>query len=248
VELEITLKNIAGNMMEKMSFLVISLLLVSIVAMSGCTSNTAPNSATPAAGGNQVQGNISSGSGLDSDGDGIPDTAENVLGTDPLNPDTDGDGINDKVDSTPTLVDNPPKLISGPIGFVIIDTLVENNFNETTKKAVPDHLEVVLQNLGNTEINNFTAFYTIKDLNTSDKQSYELALNGFSLKPKEIRSVHIDTENPVHQDPGHYRANPNSLYYRSSNELEINVTVSAKGYQSQTSSVKKAARGEEVPD
>jgi hypothetical protein len=242
------LKIYAGNMMKKMSFLVIGLLLVSIVAMSGCTGNKVPNSAIPATRGNQAPEKVSAASGVDSDGDGIPDTAENVLGTDPLNPDTDGDGINDKADSTPTLVDNPPKLLSGPIGFVIKDTLVENNFNETTKKAVPDHLEIILQNLGNTEITNFTASYTIKDLNTSDKQSYELALNGFSLKPKEIRSVHIDTENSVNQEPGHYRANSNSLYYKSSNQLEINVTVSALGYQSQVSSVKKDERGTEVPD
>ncbi len=234
--------------MKKMNFLVIGLLLISIVAMSGCTGNTASNSTTPAAGGNQAQEKVSAVSGVDSDGDGIPDTAENVLGTDPLNPDTDGDGVNDKADTTPTLVDNPPQLLSGPVGFVIKDTIVENNYNEATKKAVPDHLEIVLQNLGNTEITNFTAFYTIKDLNTSDKQSYELVLNGFSLKPKEIRSVHIDTENPGHQEPDHYRANPNSLYYKSSNQLDINVTVSAIGYQSQMSSVKKDERGAEAPD
>jgi Bacterial TSP3 repeat len=235
-------------MMKKMNFLVIGLLLISIVAISGCTGNTASNSRTPTAGGNPAQEKVSTVSGVDSDGDGIPDTAENVLGTDPLNSDTDGDGVNDKADTTPTLVDNPPQLLSGPVGFVIKDTLVENNYNETTKKAVPDHLEIVLQDLGNTELTNFTTFYTIKDLNTSDKQSYELALNGFSLKPKEIRSVHIDTENLGHQEPDHYRANPNSLYYKSSNQLEINVTVSAIGYQSQISSVKKAERGTEAPD
>ncbi len=32
---------------------------------------------------------------LDSDGDGLPDVAETILGTDPHNPDTDGDGVND---------------------------------------------------------------------------------------------------------------------------------------------------------
>ncbi|MEA2690817.1 MAG: hypothetical protein QOJ16_204, partial [Acidobacteriota bacterium] len=32
---------------------------------------------------------------LDSDGDGLPDEAEAILGTDPHNPDTDGDGVND---------------------------------------------------------------------------------------------------------------------------------------------------------
>jgi hypothetical protein len=231
-------------MMTKMNFLVIGLLLISILAMSGCTSNTAPNSTTPAAGGNQAHEKPSTGNGVDSDGDGIPDNSEKVLGTDPLNPDTDGDGINDKADANPTLVDNPPQNLSGPAGFVIKNILVENNYDEVAKKAVSDHLEIVLENPGNTEITNFSAYYTIKDLNTSDKQSYELTLNGFSLKPKETRSIHIDTE----QNPEHYRANPNSLYYKSSNQLEVNVTVSAKGYQSQTSSVNKDKGGTEVAD
>lgn len=231
-------------MMKKMNFLVIGLLLLSIVVMSGCTGNTAPNSTTPAAGGNQVQEKPSTGNGTDSDGDGIQDSAENVLGTDPLNPDSDGDGINDKADANPTLVDNPPQNISGPVGFVIKNTLVENNYDEAAKKDASDHLEIVLENPGNTEISNFTAYYTITDLKTGDNQSYELALDGFSLKPKETRSINIDTEQKLE----HYRANPNSLYYKSLNQLGVNVTVSAKGYQSQTASVKKDEGGDEVAD
>jgi hypothetical protein len=231
-------------MMKKMNFLVLGLLLMSIVVMSGCTGNTAPNSTTPAAGGNQVQEKPSTENGTDSDGDGIQDSAENVLGTDPLNPDSDGDGINDKADANPTLVDNPPQNISGPVEFVIKNILVENNYDEAAKKDASDHLEIVLENSGNTEINNFTAYYTIKDLKTGDNQSYELALDGFSLKPKETRSIHIDTEQKLE----HYRANPNSLYYKSLNQLGVNVTVSAKGYQSQTSSVKKDEGGDEVAD
>ena len=230
--------------MKKMNFLVIGLLLMSIVVMSGCTSNTAPNSTTPGTGGDQVVEKPSTADGVDSDGDGIPDSAENVLGTDPQNADTDGDGVNDKEDASPTLVDTPPESLSGPEGFVIKDTLVENNYDEAAKKDAPDHLEIVLQNPGNTEITDFTAYYTIKDLKTGGEQSYELPLNGFSLQQNETRSVHIDTE----QNSEHYRANPNSLYYKSMNQLEVNVMVSAKGYQSQTSSVNKDEGGAELAD
>ncbi len=37
----------------------------------------------------------------DSDGDGLTDYEESLIGTDPLNPDTDGDGVNDKNDPFP---------------------------------------------------------------------------------------------------------------------------------------------------
>ena len=41
-------------------------------------------------------GTLPATAATDTDGDGIPDAAEPVLGTDPLNADTDGDGINAK--------------------------------------------------------------------------------------------------------------------------------------------------------
>ncbi len=37
----------------------------------------------------------------DSDGDGLSDVEETVLGTDPNNPDTDGDGVGDLEDPFP---------------------------------------------------------------------------------------------------------------------------------------------------
>jgi hypothetical protein len=40
----------------------------------------------------------------DRDSDGIPDNAEVIMGTDPLNADSDGDGIMDIDDSKPTEV------------------------------------------------------------------------------------------------------------------------------------------------
>ncbi len=42
----------------------------------------------------------------DSDGDGLPDGAEIVVGTDPSDSDTDGDGLPDGVDALPTSFDN----------------------------------------------------------------------------------------------------------------------------------------------
>ncbi|WP_292466191.1 hypothetical protein [Methanolobus sp.] len=212
---------------------------MSIVAISGCTSSTSPDSAPVA---NNEQNSINQN--VDSDGDGIPDNAEGLLGTDPLNPDTDGDGIYDKEDSNPNLVYTIPEALSGPKGFAIKEVLVENNYDEIAKKDASDHLEISLENLADTEINNFTVYYTITDINASAKQSYELPLDGFNLQLGETKAVHIDIE----QGLNHYRANPNSLYYKSMNELEFNVMVSTPAYQSQTSSVIKDAGGEELAD
>jgi hypothetical protein len=43
----------------------------------------------------QIETLLGCGATLDSDGDGLSDDVEAVLGTDPLNPDTDGDGLSD---------------------------------------------------------------------------------------------------------------------------------------------------------
>jgi hypothetical protein len=64
------------------------------------------------------------------------------------------------------------------------------------------------------------------------------------LQPKETKSIHIDTQ----QGSNHYQANPNSLYYKSIDQLEISVMVNATGYQSQISTVKKDAGGAELAD
>lgn len=227
--------------MKKVNLVIVGLLLMTVIVISGCTGNSPSNSA-PA--GNQTQKNTPADKYVDSDGDGIPDNAENVLGTDPKNADTDGDGIGDKQDNNPYLVDTVPQVSSGPNGFAIKTVLVENNYDEIAKKDAPDHLEIILENLVDTEITNFSVYYTIKDVNTSVTQSYELPLTGFSLQPKETKSIHIDTQ----QGSNHYQANPNSLYYKSIDQLEISVMVNATGYQSQISTVKKDAGGAELAD
>ena len=181
---------------------------------------------------------------VDSDKDGIPDNAEVVLGTDPRNPDTDGDGINDKADKNPTLVDKPFIKSTGANDFSIEKVLVENNVDPSTNKGVPDHLEVFLKNKGEKAIKNFSIYYEYNDLVNNSKQSYEMPLTGFVLKPGETKSVNIDTSGK----PGHFRANPNSSYYQSINPKKIKVVVSAPGYQAQELSVKKDKGGAETVD
>lgn len=225
--------------MKKFTLMILGMLMIAVIAISGCASNS-PSGTDSAT--NQTQ--VSAKNSVDSDGDGIPDNAENVLGTDSLNADTDGDGINDNLDNNPVLVDTVPQVASGTNGFVIKQVLVENNYDEVAKKDASDHLEIILENTGNSTINNFSVYYSISDVNTSSTQSYELQLPGFTLQPMETKSIHIDTQ----QGTNHYRANPNSLYYKDQNQLDISVMVNAAGYQSQTLAVTKDAGGAELAD
>ena len=180
----------------------------------------------------------------DSDKDGISDKAEKALGTDPLNPDTDGDGINDKTDKNPVGVDVVPAPSTGIDDFVITKVLVEDNYDSSKKRDAPDHLEICLKNTGDKDITGFQVYYTITDVKTHKTQSYLVALTGFTLKKHESKKVHID----ISGRKGHFRANPNSLYYTSTNQREVKVLVITLGHKAKTAMVKKDAGGAEVPD
>jgi hypothetical protein len=230
-----------------MALAVSVLLLVSFFI--GCAGNTlnsppqAPASSSQGTNENISQQNQTNDS-IDSDGDGIPDTAEKVLGTDPLNPDTDGDGINDMQDKTPTIADTQFQPSTGPVGFKIANLMVENNYDPVAKKDASDHLEIELQNTAGKDINSLVAYYTITDSTSNQKEAYIHPLNGLTLKAGETTSIHFDQA----EGPDHFRANPNSLYYTSKNELRFSVTISASGYEAQSAEVKKDAGGAEAPD
>ncbi len=181
---------------------------------------------------------------IDTDKDGLPDAAEVLLGTNPQNADTDGDGVNDLEDQTPTQVDTIPQASTGEAGLSIAEVLVENNFDLATNKAADDHLEISLVNSGTQAISDLSVYYTIKDLVTMAEQSYLLPLTGFILKAGETKAVHIDSSG----EAGHFTDNPNSLYHTSQNEMQVDVTVSVKGFQAATGGIKKDAGGPEEND
>lgn len=204
----------------------------------------------------------------DSDGDGLPDNAEVLLGTDPLNPDTNGNGINDKDDpdpinagapveqattanpettTKPTATDTatkptPPPAIANDFG--VTSVLVENNVDPATGKDASDHLEIFLASKSTTDITDLSLHYTITDLVTKATQSYTVPLTGFVLKAGQTQSVHVDTSG----EAGHFRANPNSLYYQSQNEMKVDVSISALGHATQTGTVTKDKGGAELAD
>lgn len=218
--------------MKKTKIFGLMLLLSAIVILSGCTAPQKTQD-TQYNGSNQVK-NLTE----------IPDNAKKLLGIDPMSNDTDGDGVDDLNDSTPTFADVPPQASTGPVGFRIQSILVENNYDEVTKQAAPDHLELVLQNTIDKDIHNMTAYYVITDAKINKTESYIKPLKGFVLKADDIRTIHFDAG----QKPDHFRANPNSIYYTTKGELNFTVTINADGYAAQTIQVKKDAGGAEAPD
>jgi hypothetical protein len=180
----------------------------------------------------------------DTDKDGLPDAAEVLLGLNPQNADTDGDGVNDLEDQTPNKVNTIPQASTGEAGLNIVEVLVENNFDLVANKAAADHLEISLTNAAAKEVSGLSVYYTIKDLVTMDEQSYILPLTDFVIAAGETKPIHIDTTG----EAGHFAANPNSLYYMSQNEMQVDVTVSADGYQAATGGIKKDAGGPEEAD
>ena len=183
-------------------------------------------------------------SGPDTDKDGIPDSAETILKTDPMNPDTDGDGINDFNDKKPLDANEAFTKTTGKNDFSIESVLVENNYDPVAKKDAPDHLEIKLKNNGTDDITGMVAFYQIKDLSTNQQESYIVPLTGLVLQKGQSRTVHIDLQ----AEQGHFRANPNSLYYTSINKRTVDVVINAPGQQAQEKSIEKDAGGAEIPD
>jgi hypothetical protein len=187
--------------------------------------------------------NISIAAATDSDGDGIPDIAEPVLGTDPLNADTDGDGINDLKDKSP--VESSKKLDSaGKPNAVTFTGKVEDNFDPKTKLDVDDHLELDVKNTSGEDLKNLVAFYTIKDDGTGKTEAYYVPLKGLTLKAGQSTAVHFDNSGLE----GNFRDNPNSSYRKSENAKLFTVQLAADGFAPVQIEIKKDKGGAEKKD
>lgn len=182
--------------------------------------------------------------GPDTDGDGVPNNAEVLLGTDPLNPDTDGDGINDLKDKNPTQLADPIVQSGKPAPFKIKEALVENNFDYKHNKAAPDHLELAISNPTQTMLKGFSLYYSIKDEGTGVTQSFYLPLTGLEVPANGTARVHLDQT----KAPNHYRADPNSIYYTSANAKDVMFEVKLDGAMPVKVKVHKDKGGAETAD
>ncbi len=180
----------------------------------------------------------------DSDGDGVPDTAEVLLGTDPMVADTDGDGQNDLADSEPAFMANPIDMTGAVAPFAIKEALVENNYDYAAKKDATDHLELLVTNSGTTDLMGFSIYYTIKDADTGKVEGTFRKLDGFTVPAGGEARIHFDDG----ATPGHFRANPNSIYATSQAAKTFSIVVKADGFAPVSVDIAKDKGGAEAAD
>jgi len=180
----------------------------------------------------------------DADGDGVPDIAEALLGTDPQNADSDGDGKNDLDDDNPAYLARPALPDGAAAGFAIAEALVENNYDEAARKDAPDHFELLVTSTAASDITGFEIYYSIKDDVAGKEEAYYKKLDGFVLPAKGEARIHIDAGDKA----GHFRANPNSSYMTSPNAKVVNFELASTGFAPVKVEVKKDEGGAEEDD
>jgi hypothetical protein len=179
----------------------------------------------------------------DADGDGVPNAAEPVLGTDPKNADTDGDGVNDLKDKNPVFAENPIARDGKPKAFKFTGQ-VEDNADPVTKKGVADHLELEVKNTSGQDMTEIAIYYTVKDLGTGKTEGYYKPLSGLTIKKGEAATIHFDDV----EQANHFRDNPNSSYHKSENEKLFTVELAAAGLAPMMIEIHKDKGGAEQPD
>ena len=181
---------------------------------------------------------------LDTDGDGVPDSAEVLLGTDPLAADTDGDAQNDLADTDPVFAPNPIDATGPAAPFAIKEALVEDNFDYAAKKDATDHLELLVTNPGTTPLTGFSIYYSITDADSGKVEGTLRMLDGFSVPAGGEARVHLDDGTMA----GHFRANPNGIYTSSQAAKTFDVTLKAGGFAPAMVQIAKDKGGAEAAD
>lgn len=179
----------------------------------------------------------------DTDKDGVPDAAESVLGTDPLNADTDGDGMNDLADKSPVSAENLIPQTGKSNGFTFT-AKVEDNFDPVSKADVSDHLELQVKNIADENLKGLAVYYALKDDVTGKVESYYKPLANLAIGKGETVAVNFDDTSTA----GHFRDNPNSIYHTSQNGKMFTVQLAAEGYAPLQIEFKKDKGGAEQAD
>ena len=180
----------------------------------------------------------------DTDGDGVPDASEVLLGTDPLVADTDGDGQNDLADADPAFMANQLDMTGAPATFAIKEALVENNYDYAAKKDATDHLELLVTNSGAAPLTGLSMYYSITDAETGKVEGTFRTLVGFTVPAGGEARIHFDDGAVA----GHFRANAYSIYITSQAANTITVVLKADGFAPVSVDIAKDKGGAEAAD
>jgi hypothetical protein len=180
----------------------------------------------------------------DTDGDGVPDASEALLGTDPMVADTDGDTQNDLADADPAFMANPLDMTGAPATFAIKEALVENNYDPAAKADATDHLELLVTNSGTTDLSGLSIYYSITDADTGQVEGTFRTLDGFTVPAGGEARIHFDDAAMA----GHFRANPNSIYITSQAAKTVTVVLKADGLAPVSVDIAKDKGGAEEAD
>ena len=191
-----------------------------------------------------AQGGFSQTATTDTDGDGVPDAAEVLLGTDPTVADTDGDGQNDLADADPVFMANPTDLTGAAAPFAIKEALVENNYDFAAKKDATDHLELLVTNSGSAPLTAFSIYYAITDADSGKVEGTFRKLDGSSVPAGGEARIHLDDGAMA----GHFRFNPNSIYTTSQAAKTFSVMLKADGFAPVSVDIAKDKGGAEAAD
>lgn len=180
----------------------------------------------------------------DTDGDGVPDASEVLLGTDPMVADTDGDGVNDLKDPDAAFMPNLMKMVGPAAPFAIAEALVENNYDLVKKADATDHLELLIKNSGTTDLTGFSIYFAVKDSDTGTTEGTFRKLDAFTVPAGGEARIHFDDGSV----PGHFRANPNSIYVTSQAAKTFSIAVQADGFAPVMVEIAKDKGGAEQAD
>lgn len=186
---------------------------------------------------------VAQAAGPDSDGDGVPDQAEPLLHTDPMNADTDGDGQNDLADKSPVFAESPIQPGGATASFHIGEVLVENNVDPVAHKDAPDHLEIQVVNDSAKPLSGFTLYYTLTDADSGAQEAY-IAHPAITVPAGGEARIHVDDSGAK----DHLRANPNSIYVTSQSAKAVSVTLQLPGEAAVQQQAQKDAGGAEKAD
>ncbi|MDE0805070.1 MAG: hypothetical protein OSA99_17320 [Acidimicrobiales bacterium] len=186
---------------------------------------------------------LAGGLGLAACGGGGSSAPTAATDTTTTNPTTDAPSA-DSAGQVLPVTSNPITNTATDKTLTIDSVLVENNV-DTSGAAADDHLEIAVSNTGSTDLTAVEVYYTITDPTTSTSESYYTDLGAdFTVPAGGSRTIHFDNTGAT----DHFPANQYSLYYTSTNQLDVEVEVSAQGAAVQTATVNKDAGGAEVPD